>query len=101
MLADTLREWEERLVDESRRAGRREGLQEGRQGGRRQGRREVLAEERALLCGLAERRFGAKTSQALAGILVGVEDNAQLMRVATLIGECATGSDLFARVQPR
>ena len=61
----------------------------------------MLAEERALLCGLAERRFGATISRALAGILAGVEDNTELMRVATLIGECATGSDLLARARPR
>ena len=85
MLADTLREWEERIADE----------------GRREGRQEVLAEERALLCGLAERRFGATTSQALAGLLAGVEDNAELMRVGNLIVECATGSDLLTRAQPR
>ncbi len=45
MLAETLREWDEQKIDEGRRAGRQEA------------RREVLAEERALLCGLARRRL--------------------------------------------
>ena len=93
MLADTLREWEERIIDEGRQEGRREGRQEGRQ--------EMLAGERTLLCGQAERRFGAATGQALAGILAGVEDHAELMRIGTLIVDCASGPELLARAQPR
>ena len=105
MLADTLREWEERIIDEGRQAGRREGRQEGRQEGRREGlqegRQEMLEGERTLLCGLAERRFGAATGEALAGILAGVEDHAELMRIGTLIVDCASGPELLARARPR
>ena len=105
MLADTLREWEERIIDEGRQAGRREGRQEGRQAGRREGlqegRQEMLEGERTLLCGQAERRFGAATGEALAGILAGVEDHAELMRIGTLIVDCASGPELLARAQPR
>ena len=53
MLAETLREWEERLVSEGRRTGREE--------------------ERALLRRLAEQRFDAKTVAALALLLADAE----------------------------
>ena len=54
MLAETLREWEERLVSEGRRTGREE--------------------ERALLRRLAEQRFDAKTADALARLLAAADD---------------------------
>ena len=93
MLADTLREWEEQIVNKGRQEGRREGRQEGRQ--------EMLEGERTLLCGQAERRFGANTGEALAGILAGVEDHAELMRISALIVDCLSGPDLLARARPR
>ncbi len=61
MLAETLREWEERLVSEGREEGRRTGREEGRRTGRE--------EERARLRELAEQRFDAKTVAALALLL--------------------------------
>ena len=61
MLAETLREWEERLVSEGRRAGREEGRRTGRE------------EERAFLRRLAEQRFDAKTVAALALLLADAE----------------------------
>ena len=70
MLAETLREWEERLVSEGRRAGREEGRRAGREEGRRTGREE----ERALLRELAEQRFDAKTAAALARLLAAADD---------------------------
>ena len=57
MLAETLREWEERLVSEGREQGRRTGREE----------------ERALLRRLAEQRFDAKTVAALALLLADAE----------------------------
>ena len=54
MLAETLREWEERLVSEGRRTGREE--------------------ERALLRRLAAQRFDAKTADALARLLAAADD---------------------------
>ena len=93
MLAETLRERDELKIDE----GRREGIRAGRQ----EGRREVLAQERALLCGLASRRFGAATGAELAAILAGVEDGAELARIGTLIIDCGSGPDFLARARPR
>ena len=67
MLAETLREWEERLVSEGREEGRRTGREEGRRTGRE--------EERALLRRLAEQRFDAKTADALARLLAAADDS--------------------------
>ena len=61
----------------------------------------MLEGERTLLCGQAERRFGAATGQALADILADVEDHAELMRISALIVDCASGPELLARAQPR
>lgn len=87
MLEETLREWDEQLIDKGRREGRQGGLQEG------------LENERSMLRGMAERRFGAATGQGLAGILAGVDDNAELARISLLIVDCATGQDLLARAR--
>ena len=85
MLAETLRERDELKVDE----------------GRREGRQEVLAEERALLCSLAGRRFGADTGAELAAVLAGVEDASELARIGTLIIDCRSGADFLARARLR
>lgn len=82
MLAETLREWEERLISEGRCAGREEGRrighEEGRRAGheegRRTGREEGRREERARLRKLAEQRFDARTANALARLLATADD---------------------------
>ena len=79
MLAETLQEWDEQKINE--------------------GRREVLAQERALLCRLASRRFDTATGDELATILAGVEDASELARVGTLIIDCESGSDFLARAR--
>ena len=78
MLAETLREWDERNIDE----GRREG-------------------QRALLCSQASRRFGAAVGTELAAVLAGVEDGAELARIGTLIIDCGSGPDFLARARHR
>ena len=90
MLAETLREWDERKIDE--------GRQERMWAGRQEGRREVLEEERALLCSQAGRRFGAATGAELAVVIAGVEDGTELARIGTLIIDCGTGPDFLARI---
>ena len=59
-----------------------------------QGRRE----ERALLCRLAARKFDAGAGEGLAAALAGVTDPDRLARVGDWIIECATASELLARV---
>lgn len=69
MLAETLREWEERLISEGQRTGREEGRRTGREEGRRA--------ERALLLNIIERRFDAATAEALAGVLAAAGDESE------------------------
>ena len=101
MLAETLRERDELKINEGRREGWQEGRQEGQREGRQEGQREVLAQERALLCSLAGRRFGAATGTELAVVLAGVEDGAELARIGTLIIDCGSGPDFLARARRR
>ena len=74
MLAETLREWEERLISEGRRAGREEGRRTGHEEGRRTGREEGRREERARLRKLAEQHFDAQIANALARLLATADD---------------------------
>ena len=79
MLEETVREWT------------REWLAKGIEQGRR--------EERALLCRQAARKFDAGAAEGLAAALAGVTDPDRLARVGDWIIECATGSELLARVR--
>ena len=79
MLEETVREWT------------REWLEQGIEQGRR--------EERALLCRLAARKFDDGAAEGLAAALAGVTDPDRLARVGDWIIECATASELLARVR--
>lgn len=67
--------------------------------GREQGIAQVRAEERALLCRLAERRFGAETAARLAEPLAGVEDAEDLVEAGDWIVDCRTGDELLERLR--
>ena len=79
MLEETVREWT------------REWLAQGIEQGRR--------EERALLCRQAALKFDAGAAEGLAAALAGVTDPDRLARIGDWIIECATGSELLARVR--
>ena len=79
MLEETVREWT------------REWLEQGIEQGRR--------EERALLCRQVARKFDAGAAEGLATALAGVTDPDRLARVGDWIIECATASELLARVR--
>ncbi len=79
MLEETVREWT------------REWLEQGIEQGRR--------EERALLSRQAARKFDAGAAEGLATALAGVTDPDRLARVGDWIIECATASELLARVR--
>ena len=81
MLEETVREWTADWVAE--------GLEQGR------------AEERALLCRLAARKFDAATGQRLAAALAEVTDAERLAEVGDWIIECGTADELLARVARR
>ena len=83
MLRETVREWTRDWLEQ----GRAQGLEQGRD------------EERALLCRLAARKFDGAAAEGLAAALAGVTDAERLGRVGDWIIECATASDLLARVR--
>ena len=83
MLAQTLREWEERNI----RRGREEGIGIGVLRGRE--------EERRLLCNQAARRFGGTTADAIRPLLGSMRDEAELAAVGVLIVDSETGTDLL------
>ena len=91
MLEETVREWTREWLEQ----GRDEGIKQGRDEGIKQGR----DEERALLCRLAARKFDGNTADELAAALAGGADPERLGRVGDWIIECATASDLLARVR--
>ena len=95
MLEENVREWTREWVEE----GRTRGLEEGRTRGLEEGIERGRGEERALLCRLAARKFDAAAGETLAAALAGVADPERLGRVGDWIIECATASELLARVR--
>ena len=87
MLEENVREWTRELLEQGRAQGRAQGIEQGRH------------EERALLCRLAGRKFDAGAAEGLAAALAGVTDPDRLARVGDWIIECATASELLARVR--
>ena len=90
MLAETVREWTEQWVEQ----GIERGIEQGIERGIKQGR----AEERALLCRLAARKFDAAAGEQLAAALANVADPNRLAQVGEWIIECETAAELFARL---
>ena len=76
MLAETIREWEERSV--------KRGREEGREGNRR------------LLCHMAALRFGDATADAIRPLLNSMRDEAQITAVGMLIIDSTTAAELIA-----
>ena len=123
MLEENVREWTRELLEQGRaqgieqgraqgieqgraqgvEQGRAQGVEQGRAQGVEQGRAQGIEqgrhEERALLCRQAARKFDAGAAEGLAAALAGVTDPDRLARVGDWIIECATASELLARVR--
>ena len=93
MLAESVKEWTEQWLREGREQGLEQGLERGREQGLERGR----AEERALLCRLAARKFDTETAERLSGVLERLADPERLAEVGDWIIECGTGADLLDR----
>ena len=89
MLAERIKEWSEQWLREGREQGLQQGLERGIERGR--------AEERALLCRLAARKFGAETGERLSGLLARLTDPERLAEVGDWVIECGTGAELLDR----
>ena len=107
MLEENVREWTREWLEQGRaqgiEQGRAQGIEQGRAQGIEQGRAQGMEqgrhEERALLCRQAARKFDAGAVEGLAVALAGVTDPDRLARVGDWIIECATASELLARVR--
>ncbi len=99
MLEETVREWTREWLEQGRAQGIEQGRAQGIEQGRVQGIEQARHEERALLCRLAARKFDDGAAERLAAALAGVTDPDRLARVGDWIIECATASDLLARVR--
>ena len=89
MLAERVKEWTEQWLREGREQGLELGLERGIERGR--------AEERALLCRQASRKFDAETAERLSGLLDRLSNPERLAEVGDWIIECRTGADLLDR----
>ena len=83
MLAERVQEW----YREAREQGMEQGIEQGR------------AEERALLCRWAARKFDAGTADRLSELLSRLTAPGQLGEVGDWIIECDTGAELLARIE--
>ena len=92
-------EWFDEAREKGLKAGREKGIDEGRKEGRKEGIEQVRAEERALLCRLAARKFDTETAERLSGLLDRLTDPDRLAEVGEWIIECGTGADLLDRVE--
>ena len=99
MLEETVREWTREWLEQGRVQGLEEGRAQGIEQGRVQGLEQGRDEERALLCRQAARKFDRSAAEGLVAALAGVTDAERLGRVGDWIIECATASDLLARVR--
>ena len=73
----------------------RQWLREGREQGVEQG----VEQQRALLCRMAARRFGAEASARLAELLQPVAEPERLAEVGDLLVSCDVGTEFLARVE--
>ena len=87
------------MLEENVREWTREWLEQGIEQGRAEGLEQVRHEVRALLCRQAARKFDAGAAEGLAAALAGVTGPDRLARVGDWIIECATASELLARVR--
>ena len=101
MLAERAKEWTEQWLREGREQGLEQGLERGLEQGLERGREQGLergrAEERALLCRQAARKFDAETAERLSGVLDRFTDPERLAEVGDWIIECGTGAELLVR----
>ena len=79
------REWEAEWLAQGIEQGIERGIEQGR------------ASERALLCRLAERRFGSETAGRLSALLAGLT-SMEMLQVGDWVIECGTGAELLSRV---
>ena len=91
------KQWLQQGREQGLEQGLERGLEQGLEQGREQGLERGRAEERALLCRQASRRFGAETGERLSGLLARLTDPERLAEVGDQVIECGTGAELLDR----
>ena len=106
MIAERLAEFEAEIRAEeaeiraeSEAKGRQAGRAEGRAAGRAAGLGEGIALEKAHLCRMAARRFGAAAAESLAAALAGVSDPERLARAGDCIVDSRSAGEFAAGVR--
>ena len=74
-------------------------LAEGRELGVTEGRAQARADERALLCQLAGRKFGGQTAERLSAQIDGVTDPKRLAEVGDWIIDCGSEAEFLTRAK--
>ena len=95
MIAERLAEFEAEIRAESEAKGRQAGRAEGRAAGFGEG----IALEKAHLCRMAARRFGAAAAESLAVALAGVSDPEHLARAGDCIVDSRSAGEFAAGVR--
>ena len=90
-LAERVKEWEADLLEQGLERGIERGIEQGIEQGLERG----IESQRAMLCGQAERKFGARTARELARHLADVPDGEGLAAVSEWIIDCDEGAALL------
>ena len=99
---ERLRKWydelERQAIERGTARGMELGIARGIEQGASQTRKQFLAEERALLQHMAERRFGGAVAERVALVLAETKDNEGFAAVGEAIADSTSGSELLQRV---
>ena len=79
--------------------GKARGVSEGMARGVTEGLARARADERALLCRQADRKFGNRTGERLSALIDGVSEPERLAEVGDWIIDCGTEAEFLARAQ--
>ena len=97
-LLESVNERLQKYYDDLERQAVERGLEQGLEQGELRAREQFLAEERALLRRMAERRFGSAIADRLATVLAHIADNDGFAAVGDAIVDSASGDELIERI---
>lgn len=95
---EKLERWYDELERQALERGEERGEARGIELGVTRTRKQLLAEERALLQRMAERRFGAEAAEKVGVVLAETDDNESFASVGDAIVDSKTGPELLRRV---
>lgn len=78
-----------------------QGMAQGVNRGEARGMERARADERALLCRQAGRKFGGRAQSRLSAVIEGVTEPDRLAEVGDWVIDCDTEAEFLAHLQPR